>query len=104
MNEDLFTPEERRVLAAYRNPSKDVSRATRLSIQYLVGAGIFMAMALAYREPLFALVTYGTFVVFVLIRLLGGRKLASIVPAILAKYEARVEELERKLAELERGA
>jgi len=63
MNEDLFTPEDRRVLAAYRNPAKDMGRATRLSIQYLVGAGVFIALAVAYDEPLFALVTYGTFVV-----------------------------------------
>jgi len=40
-----------------------MGRATRLSIQYLVGAGVFIALAVAYDEPLFALVTYGTFVV-----------------------------------------
>jgi predicted 3-demethylubiquinone-9 3-methyltransferase (glyoxalase superfamily) len=88
MTKEIFTPEERRILELYRHPrSSDLGRATRLSIQYLLGAGIFTYMAIAYNSW-FALVTYLTFAAFVGIRLIGARRIAGVMPKVLAKYEA----------------
>jgi hypothetical protein len=94
MTQEMFTPEERRILELYRNPtSSGVGRATRLSIQYLLGAGIFTYLAIAY-DSWFAIVTYLTFVAFVGVRLIGARRIAGEMPKVLAKYEARIAELE----------
>jgi hypothetical protein len=97
MTEETFTPEERRILELYRHPtSPGLGRATRLSIQYLLGGGIFTYMAIAYSSW-FALVTYLTFVAFVGVRLIGARRIAGVMPKVLAKYEARIAALEARV-------
>ncbi len=97
MTEKLFGPEERRVLEMYRNPKlSGLGRATRLSGQYLLGAGIFTYLAVAYN-PWYAIVVYLVFVAFVIVRLLAARSLVGIMPRILAKYEARIAELEAQV-------
>jgi hypothetical protein len=94
MAEQIFTPEERRILEIYRHPtSSGLGRATRLSIQYLLVAGIFTYLAIAY-DSWFALATYLTFVAFIGVRLIGARRIAGAMPNVLAKYEARITELE----------
>ena len=104
MTEDLFIPEERRILEVYRHPtSSNLRRATRLSIQYVLGAGIFTYLAIAYNSW-FALVTYLTFVAFVGLRLIGAWRIVGVMPNVLAKYAARIAELEARVAELEAGA
>jgi hypothetical protein len=101
MPKEIFTPQERRILELYRNPkASGLGRATRLSIQYLVGAGLFTYLAIAYNSW-FALVIYLTFVAFVAIRLIGARRTVGVMPNVLAKYEARIAELESRIAELE---
>jgi hypothetical protein len=94
MTEEKFTPEEQRILELYRHPkSSDLGRATRLSIQYLLIAGTFTCMAIAYNSW-FALGTYLIFVAFVGVRLIGARRIAGVMPKVLAKNEARIAELE----------
>jgi hypothetical protein len=40
MTEEMVTPEEQRILEIYRHPtSSGLARATRLGVQYLLGAG-----------------------------------------------------------------
>ncbi|MGO9465617.1 MAG: hypothetical protein ACLQIB_26520 [Isosphaeraceae bacterium] len=96
MTEEVFSPEERRILGMYRNPkSSDLRRAARLSGQYLVGAGVFTYLAVAY-QPWYAIVTYLVFVAFVVVRLLAARRIVQIMPTILAKYETRIAQLEAR--------
>jgi len=103
MTDEMFTSEERKVLEAYRIPkSYGLSRATRLSCQYLLGAGIFTYLAIAYRSW-YAIVVFLEFAAFVSIRLIGARRVAGVMPRILAKYEARIAELEGEV-ESRRGS
>src|SRR5882672_5453287 len=89
-----LTADERRVLMLYSNPSMSgMSRVVRLSIQFAIGAGIFVAMALWEQEPLYVLPVYGTFLAFLTVRLLSAKKIAGIMRGIIAKYEARIGEL-----------
>jgi len=98
MTDDLLTPEERSILASYRDPAGELRRAVRLSVQYLVGAGLFVVAAIVCDEPLLSLPAYLTFLAFVLLRLRGARRLAHLMPSVLAKYEARLQELESRSA------
>jgi hypothetical protein len=94
MTEEMFTPEERKILELYRHPtSSGLGRATRLSVQYLLGGGIFTYLAVAYRSW-FAIITYLIFVAFVSVRLLAARHVVGTMPKILAKYQTRIAELE----------
>ena len=90
-----LTPDERRILATYSDPSKyEIGRATRLSIQYAVGAGLFVVMCLVEHEPLYVLPVYGVFLAFLIVRLRGAKKIAGVMPSIIAKYEAQIAELD----------
>ena len=94
MTKEIFTPDERRVLEIYRRPeSSGLGRVTRLSVQYLLGAGIFTYLAVAYQSWC-ALVSYLVFVVYVGIRSLGARQIVGVMPGIIAKFESRIAELE----------
>jgi hypothetical protein len=96
MSDQMFSPEERAILATYRNPrSFGLGRATRLSGQYLLVAGILTYLAMAY-ESSYAIVSYLVFVAFVLVRLVGAHRLAGAMPKILAKYETRIVELRKR--------
>jgi hypothetical protein len=93
-----LTPEERRVLALYMNPrSSDLRRALRLSVQYAIGAGFFIALAIFYDEPRYSVGAYAAFLMFLVLRLLGARKLAGVMPRVIRKYEERITELELQL-------
>jgi hypothetical protein len=94
MKEEMFSPEERQILEMYRNPkSSGLGRATRLGGQYLLAAGIFTYLAIAYQSW-YAIFTYLVFVAFVSVRLLAARRLVGLMPKILAKNESRIAELE----------
>jgi hypothetical protein len=69
MKEMMFSPKEVKILELYRNPnSSGLGRAKRLSSQYLLAAGIFTSLAIAY-QPWYAFVAYLVFVAFVVVRL-----------------------------------
>lgn len=93
INEKL-TEREREVLRLYRNPeASDLGRQIRLSVQYAVGAGIFLGLALWRNQPLYAIVVYVVFVLWMLIRIQRARALAGVMPRIIEKYESEVKEL-----------
>ncbi len=93
--DSALTPEEHRVLSAYSDPKRSgMSRAVRLSIQYALGTGIFVAIGLWDEEPLYLLAVYGIFLAFMAVRLISAKKIAGVMPSIVAKYEARIAELE----------
>lgn len=97
MSDDL-SPSERAVLRSYTGPgASGFDRAVRLSLQYALGAGMFTAAAIVQHNPLWALVVYATFLAFLAIRLVGARRIAQVMPGIIAKYEARIEELEKRI-------
>jgi hypothetical protein len=93
-----LTPDEERILALYGDPQKSgLPRAIRLSIQYAISAGIFLAMAIQYDEPWYSAVTYLIFLVYMAIRIVGAQKLSGVMPSILQKYDSRIAELESRL-------
>jgi len=95
---ESLTPEEQRVLAMYRNPRiSGFGTAVRLSIQYAVAAGIFIALAVYYNEPGYAVGAYMGFVAFLVARLVRARKIAGILPRVIQKYDERIAELEQQL-------
>lgn len=90
-----LTPEERRVLTYYADPTQSgMGRAIRLSIQYALGAGVFVALALWDHNALYVLPVYGIFLAFMIVRLLSARKIAGIMPSVIAKFESRIAALE----------
>jgi len=93
--DSLLTPEERRIWTMYADPrNSGIGRAVRLSIQYAVGAGIFVWMCLDEQEPLWVLAVYGIFLAFMAVRLINSKRIAGIMPVVIGKYEARIAELE----------
>ena len=83
-------------MAAYSDPTRSgIGRAIRLSVQYALGTGVFAALCVWQREPLWVLPVYGAFLAFLVVRLLAARKTVGIVTGIIAKYEARIAELEK---------
>jgi hypothetical protein len=94
MTEVMFSPQEVKILELYRNPKlSGLGRAQRLSAQYLLSAGIFTYLAVAY-QAWYAIVAYLIFAAFVVVRLIGARRLVNVMPKILTKYESRIAELE----------
>jgi hypothetical protein len=94
MNKEMFSSKELKILETYRNPKlSGLGRAQRLSAQYLLSAGIFTYLAIAY-QVWYAVAAYLIFVAFVVVRLIGARRLVGVMPEILTKYESRIAELE----------
>jgi hypothetical protein len=100
--DDELTDRERRLLAVYLAPSKsDLRRLTRLSIQYAIGTGVFMALAILEHQPLYALVVYVVLVVSLMLRVIGGSTISRVVPGIINKYESNIAALKENFAEVE---
>lgn len=92
--DERLTEQERRVLAAYRTKSaSDLRRATRLSVQYALGAGIFVVLALTDQEPLWVLPVYAILILVLALRIRGGRAAAGAMPAVIEKYEQEISML-----------
>jgi len=92
-----LTADERRILGIYSDAKfSGIGHATRLSIQYAIGTGVFIVLCLEQQEPLYILPVYGTFLLFMFLRIRGAKKLAGIMPALIRKYEARIAELETR--------
>jgi hypothetical protein len=92
--ESMLSDKERLVLEAYRNPGRDLNRAIRLSIQYALGTALFVYLAI-YDDALWSLAVYGIFLSWMTVRIIRGRSIAGVMPAIIEKYEGRIQELER---------
>ena len=91
-----FTSEEERILTAYRNPaSSGIGRAVRLSVQYAIGAAVFVVLCVQTANPYWSLAVFGIFVLWMIVRLIAARRIAGVIPRVIAKYEERIAELER---------
>jgi len=97
-----LTQPEREFLKLYQQPvASHRRRAIRLSIQYAVGAGVFLVLAIVMHQPLYAIVTYAVFIAFIAIRLGALSARDFTMPEILAKYDARIAELQQQVADLQ---
>ncbi len=93
--DNLLTPTEKQVLLAYRSPEHSgMRRATRLSVQYAVGAGVFVWLCISEQQPLWCLAVYAIFVIQLAVRLHNARRMAGVMPGVIKKYEARIAQLE----------
>ena len=93
-----LTDHEHQVLAIYRDPARSgIGRGIRLSIQYAIGAGIFLVAAIVTGNPWWSVVVYGVFVAWMAVRVLGARRLAGVMASIIEKYESRITELQQQL-------
>jgi hypothetical protein len=93
-----LTDHEREVISMYRDsPRSGIGRAIRLSIQYAIGAGVFLVAAIVTGNPWWSVVVYVVFVAWIVVRLLGARRLAGVMPSVIEKYESRIAELEQQL-------
>ena len=91
--ESQLTRREKIVLDMYRDAGSGLLRATLLSIGYAAGAGVFVALAIWERQPMYVLIVYGVLLTVMGLRLWRGRQLAGVMPRILNKYEATIAEL-----------
>src|SRR5262245_1190353 len=89
----LLSDRERQALSGYRTPRVSIRRATRISIQYTIGAGIFTFLAISQHQPLWALVVFSVLVLMLALRLAGARRMALVMPAVIEKYEQEIREL-----------
>jgi hypothetical protein len=92
--DSALTDRERRVLAAYRSPAAaTLRRPARLAAGYALGAGILTWLAVAGREPRYALAVYGVLLAALALRLVAARRVAGVVPGVIEKYEGEIARL-----------
>ena len=99
--DDKLTEQERTILSVYRTPKvSDLRRQIRLSVQYAIGTGIFLGLAIVDDEPLWGIVVYAVFVLWMIVRLCGMRRVVGIMPRLIEKYETEIAELRSQIVEL----
>ncbi len=92
-----LTKEEKVVLEMYRNPkNSDIRKLTRLSIQYTIGTGIFLWLAIFLNQPLYSIAIFATFLAFLVTQIYGAKKIAGIMPNIIEKYENTIKSLQQE--------
>src|SRR5262245_27169814 len=93
----LLSEQERQALSVYHTPHVSLRKATRLSIQYAIGAGVFTLLAISQHQPLWALAVFLVLVVMLALRLARARRLAHVMPTVLEKYEHEIRELREQI-------
>jgi regulator of sirC expression with transglutaminase-like and TPR domain len=97
-----LSPQEQSVLRRFNESRKSpVSVLLRSSIYSIALAGLFLYLAVARNEPLYAVGVFGMFVLYLAIRIYSARRVAGIMPRILQRYESRIAELEGRLRNFE---
>jgi len=94
--DNKLTEKEKLVLEAYKEPQKQMKRAIRLSIQYLIAIGIFAFLSVKEKNINYSLVMLGVFAIFIVVRLINAKKVSGIMPRIIEKYEEEIKELKEK--------
>ena len=93
-----FNPQEQSVVRRFREAKRTgPSVLLRSSIYCIALAGLFLYLALARNEPLYAIGIFAMFVLYLAIRIYTARRIAGIMPRILERYELRIAELEARL-------
>ena len=97
-----LNPQEQSVLRRFNQSQKSpLSALLRSSIYCIALAGLFLYLAIARSEPLYAIGVFGMFVLYLGIRIYTARRVAGIMPRILQRYEFRIAELEARLRKFE---
>ena len=97
-----LSPQEQSVLRRFNESRKSpLSVLLRSSIYSIALAGLFLYLAIARNEPLYAIGVFGMFVFYLGIRVYTARRVAGIMPRILERYQSRIDELEAQLRKLE---
>ena len=97
-----LSPQEQSVLRRFNESRKSpLSVLLRSSIYSIALAGLFLYLAIARNEPLYAIGVFGMFVFYLAIRIFSARRVAGIMPRILERYQSRIDELETRLRKLE---
>ncbi|HWB07611.1 MAG TPA: hypothetical protein VG826_00100 [Pirellulales bacterium] len=97
--DEALAPIERSVLQTYRFPSaSDLRRQIRLSAQYAIGTGLFLYLSLSTGNPLYGVVVYVVFFLWMVARLFRASRITGAMPRIIEKYEARLAALQSELA------
>lgn len=73
-------------------------------MQYAIGAGIFVALAISENEPLYVIAVYVVFILWMVIRLRGARAIAGVMSRIIGVYESQIGELRAEISGEEGGA
>jgi hypothetical protein len=93
-----LTPQEQSVVKRLAESGRSgLSVLLRSSIYCTTLAALFLYLALARHEPLYSIGIFGMFVLYLAIRVYSARRIAGIMPRILAQYESRINELEARL-------
>lgn len=92
--DDQLTKEERTILEMYRNPKdNDIQKQIHLAFKYAIGTGIFLGLAIILNQPYYSIGIFVTFLAFLIIRIIGAKKIAGIMPKIIEKYEKTIKDL-----------
>jgi len=98
-----FTNKESYLIHFYRDPRLcSSSRQIQSALYYVVPSIALMAVSFIQESAVWSFVGYGLLLVYVVNRLSAAIEWASVVPSIIAKYEARIQVLETKLLESEK--
>ncbi len=93
--DNVLTQHEKEVLQCYRIPqSYGIRLQILLTAGYASGTGIFLGLAIWEDQPLYAIVIYGVFIIWMLMRILAIRRFSRHMPRILYKYDSKLAELE----------
>ncbi len=93
--EDNFTEKEKEVLKLYRSPeSKTIKTNIRLSIQYAIVALAFSVLTII-KNPNFVWAVFGTFVAWMIVRIISAKKIIGSMPNIIEKYEEEIKRLKQ---------
>jgi len=97
-----LNPQEQSVLRRFNQSQKSpLSALLRSSIYCIALAGLFLYLAIARNEPLYAIGVFGMFALYLGIRIYTARRVAGIMPRILQRYEVRIAELEARVRKFE---
>jgi hypothetical protein len=97
-----LSPQEQSVLRRFNESRQSpLSVLLRSSIYSIALAGLFLYLAIARNEPLYAIGVFGMFVIYLGIRIYTARRVAGIMPRILERYQLRIDELEARLRKQE---
>ena len=97
-----LSPQEQSVVKRFGESKRSpLAVLLRSSLYCIALAGLFLYLAIARNEPLYAIGVFGMFVLYLAIRIYTARRVAGIMPRILERYQFRIEELEARLRKLE---
>lgn len=97
MDKIEFTKDEQYIVAYFRHSHPANSESFNF-LYYFVPSLIMAAMAFREDSAAWAFVAYGLMVVYSGVRAFSGQRYVGTFTSVIAKYEGRIEALEKELA------